>query len=276
MTKNIKYMKKLVLVLVGVVLLSACSEYQKVYNGNDPDAKYKMAWKYYEAGKYSKADQLFSQIDRLYKRKPVYQRLLFAHAMSLYKMKYYVSAGEKFRKFTQLFPESTKAEEADYYIVLAYDALSPKYSVDQSYTVRAMEEIEGFLKRHPFSKYKDEVNGIYAKLQRKLEKKYYTIAKLYYDLDRYKSAIRAFNNYLIDYPGSAFKEDALFYRFKAAGDLAINSVESKKEKRLQTAKEYYQNFIEKNKNPKYKEQADKLYERITEEMNGYQVDNNTK
>jgi len=266
-------MKKLVLILAGFVLLSACSEFQKVYNGKDPEAKYKLAWKYYEAGKYSKADQLFSQVDRLYKRKPTYQRLLFAHAMSLYKMKYYVSAGEKFRKFTQLFPESSKAEEADYYIVLAYDALSPKYSVDQSYTVRAMEEIEGFLKRHPYSKYKDEVNDIYAKLQLKLEKKYYTIAKLYYDLELYKSAIRAFNNYLIDYPGSAFKEDALFYRFKSAGDLALKSVESKKQKRLQTAKEYYQNFIEKSQNAKYKKEADKLYERISDEMDNYQADN---
>jgi len=268
-------MKKFVLVLAGVLLLSACSEYQKVYNGKDPEAKYKLAWKYYEAGKYSKADQLFSQIDALYKRKPVYQRLLYAHAMSLYHMKYYVSAGEKFRKFTQLFPESTKAEEADYYIVLAYNALSPKYSVDQSYTVRAMEEIEAFLKRHPYSKYKDEVNDIYAQLQHKLEKKYYTIAKLYYDLDRYKAAIRAFNNYLIDYPGTAFKEDALFYRFKAAADLALNSVESKKEKRLQTAKEYYQNFMEKSQNPKYKKEAEKLYKRVAEEMNTEQADGNT-
>jgi len=265
-------MKKLLLILIGVTLLTACSEYQKVYNGKDADAKYKLAWKYYEAGKYNKADQLFTQIDRVYKRKPAYQRLLFAHAMTLFNMKYYVSAGEKFRKFTQLFPESTKAEEADYYIVLAYNALSPKYSVDQAYTVRAMEEIEGFLKRHPFSKYKDQVNDIYAKLQYKLEKKYYTIAKLYYDLERYKSAIRALNNYLVDYPGSAFKEDALFYRFKAAGDLALKSVESKKAKRLQTATEYYKNYIEKSKNPKYKKEADKLYERLTNEMNNNQVE----
>jgi len=266
-------MKKILLLFIGLTLLSACSEYQKVYNGKDADAKYKLAWKYYEAGKYGKADQLFSQVDKVYKRKPVYQRLLFAHAMTLYKMKYYVSAGEKFRKFTQLFPESSKAEEADYYIVLSYKALSPSYSVDQAYTVRAMEEIEGFLKRHPFSKYKDEVNEIYGQLQLKLEKKYYTIAKLYYDLERYKSAIRSFNNYLIDYPGSAFKEDALFYRFKAAADLALKSVESKKAERLQKAEEYYQNFNEFAKNPKYQQEADKLHQRVTAEINNAQVEN---
>ena len=259
-------MKKILFVLISVVLLSACSEYQKVYNGKDSQAKYKMAWKMYEKGKYSKADQLFSQIDRIYKRKPKYQRLLFAHAMSLYKMKYYVSAGEKFRKFTQLFPESSKAEEADYYIVKAYAALSPKYSVDQSYTVRGIEEVESFLKKHPFSKYSKEVNAIYADLTDKLERKDYTICKQYYDLQRYKSAITSFNNFLIDFPGSKYKEKALFYRFKAASDLGINSVESKKEARLQKAKEYYNNFIGKSKDEALKKEAKKTYDKVVKAL----------
>jgi len=261
-------MKKLIVIVAGVLLLSACSQYQKVYNGTDIDAKYKMAWKMYEAGKYGKADQLFSQVDKFYKRKPMYQRLLFAHAMTLYNLKYYVSAGEKFRKFTQLYPESTKAEEADFYIVKAYDKLSPKYSVDQSYTVRAIEEIEGFLKRHPYSKYKEEVNAINTKLQNKLEQKYFDIAKMYYDLDRYKAAIRAFNNYLVAYPGTHLKEDALFYRFKAAADLALNSVLSKKEERLKKALAYYQNFVEKSKKEKLKKEADKLAEKLKKELAG--------
>ncbi len=255
-------MKKILVLITALVLLNACSEYQKVYNGNDAEAKYKMAWKYYEAGKYRKADQLFSQIDKVYKRKPVYQRLLFAHAMSLFHMKYYVSAGEKFRKFTQLFPESSKAEEADYYIVLAYDRLAPKYSVDQAYTVRAMEEIASFLKKHPYSKYKDKVNAINAKLEHRLERKYFEIARLYYNLDQYRAAIKAFNNYLIDYPGSHYKEDALFYRFKAAADLALNSVERKKAARIQTAMGYYNNFRAISKNEKYQKQADKLYNKL--------------
>ncbi len=255
-------MKKLIVIFAGILLLSACSQYQKVYNGNDIDAKYKMAWKMYEAKKWGKADQLFSQVDKFYKRKPTYQRLLFAHAMTLFNKKYYVSAGEKFRKFTQLYPESSKAEEADYYIVKSYDALSPKYSVDQAYTVRAIEEVNRFLKKYPFSKYKDEVNKINSKLERKLERKYYEIAKLYYDLGRYKAAIRALNNYMVDYPGSHYKEDALFYRYKAAADLALNSVESKKEERLKKAMAYYQNFKEKSTNEAYKKEAESLYEAL--------------
>ncbi len=263
-------MKKLILIVTGLWLMSACSEYQKVYNGNDIEAKYKMAWEMYNAGKYSRADQLFSQVDKFYKHKASYQRLLFAHAMSLFHMKYYQSAGEKFRKFTRLYPESSKAEEADFYIVKAYEALSPDYSLDQGYTVRAIEEINSFLKKHPFSKYKDQVNAINEKLQRKLERKYFEIAKMYYDLDRYKAAIRAFNNYLIDYPGSYLKEKALFYRFKAAADLALQSVESKKEARLNTAIQYYHNFVDKSKDEDLKAKAKKIFEKLQKALNNMQ------
>ncbi len=258
-------MKKTLLIIAGILLLSACSEYQKVYNGNDLDAKYKLGWKLYEAGKYHKADQLFSQVDKYYKHKPVYQRLLFADAVSLYHMKYYNAAGQKFRKFTQLYPESSKAEEADFYIVKSYYALSPKYSVDQSYTVRAIEEINRFLKKYPFSKYKSEVNKMNTTLQRKLERKYFEIAKLYYDLGRYKAAIRALNNYMVDFPGSYLKEPALFYRYKAAADLALNSVEDKKEERLQKAMSYYKNFMAKSKQVDLQKQAKKIYQTLEKE-----------
>ena len=258
--------KKIFIMTIIFGLLLSCSQYQKVYNGKDIDAKYKMAWKMYEKGKYRKAEELFHQVDKFYKFKPTYQRLLFARAMSLYKLKDYFSAGELFRKFTRLFPESTKAEEADFYIVKAYYELSPKYSVDQSYTKRGIEEIQQFLKRHPYSKFKDEINKMNTELTHKLEKKYFEIGKQYYDLDYYKSAIVSFNNFLVDYPGSIYKPDALFYRFKAASDLAINSIESKKGARLQKAIGYYKNFVKKYANSKYKKEADKIYEKLNKEL----------
>jgi len=263
-------MKNIFLVLLTIVLLSSCGEFQKTYNGKDTDAKYKLAWELYEKGKYSKADQLFSQVDVFYKNKPSYQRLLFANAMSLYKMGFYVSAGEKFRKFTQLFPESTKAEEASYYIVLAYNKLSPKNSVDQAYTKRAIEEVASFIKKYPFSKYKKEINAINKKLNHKLEEKDYTIAKQYYNLSRYKAAITAFNNYLIDFPGSSFTQETLFYRYEAASKLAINSVISKKEDRIKQAMGFYQNFIKKYPKTVYLKDAKKTYDKLQKELQNMQ------
>ena len=259
-------MKKIIVLLLITFFVVSCSEYQKIFNGKDIKAKYKMAWKMYEKEKYRKAEELFSQVDKYYKFKPTYQRLLFAHAMSLFHLREYLSAGELLRKFTRLFPESTKAEEADFYIVKSYFALSPKYTVDQSYTTRGIEEIGQFLKRHPYSKYKDEVNKMNKILNEKLEHKAFDTAKMYYDLDLYKAAITSFNNFLVEFPGTVYKTDALFYRLKAASDLAINSVESKKQKRLKKALEYYKNFIKKHSNSKYKNEVEKLHKKLVKEI----------
>ncbi len=255
-------MKKLIILVLIAVMFTSCSEYLKVYNGKDPQAKYKLAWKLFEKGKYRKAEELFTQVDKFYKFKPNYQRLLYAHAMSLYNLKDYLSAGELFRKFTRLFPESTKAEEADFYILKSYYALSPKYSVDQSYTVRGIEEVDQFLKKYPFSKYKEDVNKMSKVLNEKLERKSFEIGKMYYDLDAYKSAMVAFNNFLVDFPGSVYKEDVLYNRYRAASNLALKSVESKKQKRLKTAIDYYNNFINKYPKSKYKKDMDRLYKKL--------------
>ncbi len=264
--KQKTFMKKLIIILLAFAFFSSCSEYQKVYNGKDVEAKYKMAWKMFEQGKYRKADELFNQVDKYYKFKPQYQRLLFAHAMSLYNMKQYLSAGELFRKFTRLFPESSKAEEADFYIVKSYFNLSPKYSVDQAYTERGIQEIQQFFKKYPYSKYKKEVNEMNAELTHKIEKKYLEISKQYYNLGYYKSAIVSFNNFLIDYPGSIYKPEALFYRYKASADLAINSVESKKEDRLMKAIGYFKNFEKTYKDSPFYKEAQKIYEKLEAEL----------
>ena len=73
----------------------------------------------------------------------------------------------------------------------------------------------------------------------KLEKKAFEIAKGYnktgpYSRD-YQAAISAFDNFIIDFPGTSLKEDAMFYRLDSAYKLAVNSVAWKKEQRLKDA-----------------------------------------
>jgi len=58
------------------------------------------------------------------------------------------------------------------------------------------------------------------------------------------------------------KEDALYYRYKSAADLALRSVPSKKEARLKTAIEYYKNFIKNAQKEDLKKEAKDLYDKL--------------
>ena len=58
----------------------------------------------------------------------------------------------------------------------------------------------------------------------------------------YQAAIKSFENFLIDFPGSDLREKAMYYRFDSAYKLAINSVVWRQKERIENAVSYYNSF----------------------------------
>jgi outer membrane protein assembly factor BamD len=106
-------------------------------------------------------------------------------------------------------------------------------------------------------------------LTEKIEKKVYENAKGYHTISDYKSAIVAFDLFLADYPGTIFKEDALFYKYDSAYQLAINSVPAKMEERLNVAKTAYSNLMKFKADSKYKNKADEMLVRIEKDLQNF-------
>jgi outer membrane protein assembly factor BamD len=57
-------------------------------------------------------------------------------------------------------------------------------------------------------------------LQKKIEKKYLKTPRDTIQSD-FKSALVALDNFIADYPGTPYKEDALYYKFDSAYQLGI-------------------------------------------------------
>jgi outer membrane protein assembly factor BamD len=74
------------------------------------------------------------------------------------------------------------------------------------------------------------------------------------------------DNFIVDFPGTPYKEDALYIKLDSAYLLAINSVQSKMEERLNNAKVAYENLIKFNNETKYKNKADKMLASIEKEL----------
>ncbi len=263
-------MKKVLLLLLAIVTLVSCSEYQKALNREDIAQKYHVAEKMYDAGKYNKALRLFDQIAPSYRGKPQAEKLFYMQAKASYEMKQYGMSAYLFERFIANYPRSEKVGEAWLLCGKSYANESPKYSKDQEDTYKAIDKLQEFLNLYPDSQYADEANKIIIELNQKIEKKYFEIAKQYntiagYTRD-YKAAIVALDNFLIDYPGTIYTEDALYYKFDSLYHLAINSVEEKKRERLEQAKSAYEALVRHNGQTKYKNQADKLYEEIKQEL----------
>ncbi len=259
-------MKKIVSVLLLVVLFCSCGEYQKALKSEDVAVKFAMATKLYDAGNYTKAIRLFEQIAPAYRGKPQAEKLFYMFAQSYYKTKQYYLAGYQFESFVSGYPKSEKSEEAAYLGAKSYSHLSPVYSLDQTDTNKAIEKTQNFIDKYPNSQYVTEANKVAKELQEKLEKKVYENAKGYNTISDYKSALVAFDNFMADYPGTPFREDALFYKFDSAYQLAINSVPSKMEDRLNVAKTAYSSLIKFKLDTKYKEKTDEMIVRIEKDL----------
>lgn len=225
------------------VFVFSCSYYQKLLNGDDTSAKYKQAELYYNNGEYRKANRLFEQIISKYRGKPQAQRIIFFFADSYFQTKSYYLAAYQYENFVKSYPKSERIQEALFKAAKSYYFQSPKYSLDQEDTYTATEKLQVFLNLYPNSEYASEANQMIAELQEKLEKKNFEIAKQYYTIRDYKAAIKANDNFISSFPGTKFREEALYTKFIAAYKIAINSIDSKKTDRLEELIQQYNTII---------------------------------
>ena len=259
-------MKKFLSVLLLVILISSCSDYQKAIKSEDVGKKFDMAVAQYEQGKYTKAIRLFEQIAPAYRGKPQAEKMFYLFAQSYYKTKQYYLAGYQFESFASSYPKSEKIEEASYLGAKSYSMLSPVYSLDQVDTNKAISKLQNFIDAYPSSEYFADANATLKSLTDKLEKKVYENAKGYNKISDYKSALVALDNFIADYPGTQYKEEALYFKLDSAYKLAINSVPSKMEERLNNAKVAHANLMKFNGETKYKKDADEMLAKVDKDL----------
>ena len=220
-------------------LLFSCSDYQKLLNSNNASEKYKQAEVYFNQGEYRKANRLFEQIIPNYRGKPQAQRIIFFFAESYFQIKSYSLAAYQFENFIKSFPKSDRIQESAFKAAKSYYYQSPTYSLDQEDTYKAIEKLQIFINLYPNSQYNPEANQMISELQEKLEKKDFEIAKQYFTIRDYRASIKANDNFIANFPGTKFREEALYTKFLSLYEIAINSIFSKKEKRLKELQEQY-------------------------------------
>lgn len=262
-------MKKLLVILITFTVLSSCSEYQKALKSTDIGYKFTVGEQLYDDGKYTKANKVFAQIVPSYRGKPQAEKLMYLYCMSFYQMKDYHLSGYQMERFASSYPSSEKVEEISFLEAKSYYMLSPVYSKDQTETNEAIEKLQVFINNYPNSQYLPEANKMVRELDYKLEKKAYEIAKQYNHIEDYQASIKAFDNFIFQFPGSSLREDALYYKLDSEYNLAIRSVEWKKQERLEEAQSSCNTFKKTFGSSKYSESVEEMDSTISEELKKY-------
>jgi outer membrane protein assembly factor BamD len=117
--------------------------------------------------------------------------------------------------------------------------ISPKSSLDQQNTYKAITSIETFIENYPQSDSIARARELLEDLNNKLEEKDYKICVLFYRMEDYNAAITCFENMLKKYPTTQHREEILSNMAKAYYDYAENSIPEKKKERYEACIERY-------------------------------------
>ncbi|GGE15822.1 outer membrane protein assembly factor BamD [Psychroflexus salis] len=260
------YMKKFGFIILCVLVFISCGKYNEVLKGNSTEDKFNLAKEFYETskengkrGKMLKALRLLEQIQPSMRGKPQNEIVSYMIANGNYIIGDYIVSGYKFERFLKSFPDTPKKEEAFYKSADSYYKASPKFSLDQTDTFKAIDKLQIYLNTFSDGEYFEEANSHLAELREKLERKDYEIAKQFHHMEFWQPAVHALNNFVDNNPGSNYLEPAYFYKFESQKIYAEKSFKSIMRERLDEATEYYNTYIERYPEGEYLKKANQLY-----------------
>ena len=258
-------MKKNILIsLLAALLLSSCGEYNKLLKSTDYEYKYEAAKNYFAKGQYNRAATLLNELIAILKGTDKAEESLYMLGMSYYNQNDYQTAAQTFTQYYNVYPRGTFTELARFHTGKALYLDTPEPRLDQSGTYNAIQQLQMFLEYFPNSAKKDEAQNMIFALQDKLVMKEYLSAKLYYNLgnylgNNYESCVITAQNALKDYPYTNMREDLSILILRAKYEMAVFSVEDKREERYREAVDEYYAFKNEFPESKYMKDADRIF-----------------
>ncbi len=257
------FMYKYLLYLLLIPVLCSCGEYQRAQKSTDYNYKFDYAKRAFEQKKYVQAATLLKECTTVFKGSDKAEEALYLLGLSHYENKDYITSGSVFKTYYQRYPKGKYAELARFYSGYGYYLDSPEPQLDQTGTIQAIEELQGFLDYFPRSDRVSIAQQAIFELQDKLTLKQLQNAQLYYNLgtymgNNYESAVIVAKNAIKDYPYSKYKEDLELLVLKARFQEANLSIDERKADRFREVVDEYYNFINNYPDTSNRREADDI------------------
>lgn len=257
-------LRNIFLFLLPAFLMVSCGEYQKLLKNGDPEAKFEYARRAFDQGKYGQAYTLLEDVVTVFKGTDKAEESLYLLGLSHYENKDYLDAASYFQTYYSRYPRGKYTELARFYSGYAYYLDSPDPQLDQTGTLKAIEELQNFLDYFPRSDKVTIAQSAIFELEDKLTLKELQNAQLYYNMgiyrgNNYQSAIIVAQNAIKEYPYSKYKEELEMLILKAKYQEANMSVEERKADRFRDVIDEYYSFINNYPDGSNRQEADNIY-----------------
>ena len=202
--------KVLVLLGLSALFMSACSS--KKMKANLPLAeRMQLADEYFAKKRYLDARDQYRIITLSYSGSRQTDKAQFYLAECHFNTKEYILSASEYERLIKMYPNSEYVDDAKYKLGYSYFKLSPKYSLDQEYTQKAIREFQEFLEEYRTSPLVPTVEKQLQECRNKLAQKVYSAAEMYYRLRYWEAAVIYFNLVLDQYYDSAYGAKAQYF-----------------------------------------------------------------
>jgi outer membrane protein assembly factor BamD len=206
-------------------LILSCAAARKETPVLGAEDQFALAKKEYDKKKYSEAVTEFQKLIFNYPGAAFVDSAQYLLGMCYFRDKDYSSAVGEFKKVLSSFSESPLAADASFMIAYAHFKDSPKAELDQTNTLKAIQELKDFLDEYPESQHAQEAQKLLFEARTKQAQKLYNNGRIYYKLKHYDAALIYLQDVLDQYSDTKYAAPASFliaesYREQKKSDLA--------------------------------------------------------
>ncbi|MDD5530079.1 MAG: outer membrane protein assembly factor BamD [bacterium] len=199
-------MKRILAVALLAVVCGSCAK-QKSIARLEPEKAFEQAKKEYTLKHYDKAIEKFRTVIFESPAGNWTEESQYLLARSSYLKKNYVQAETEYDFFINTYPNSRFMQQAEYELAVCYFKHSPPFYLEQTATIKAMQELDKFIAKYPDSEYKSKIEKNKKRCIDKLVKKDLQTAKLYLKIGKTKSANIYLKSIQENYPENSYSKE---------------------------------------------------------------------
>ncbi len=205
--RSCKLLKVVLVFLISVFIISCAGNKPKP----DWDAAqyFKYAKSLFDDEDYYEASNEFTVVVLRFAGTSVADSAQYYLAESHFYMDEYLIAAVEYEKLINSMSRSPLVPQAQFRLAESYFQQSPRASLDQTYTNKALRAYQLFIEDYPTHELKDKAQKRIATLRDKLAEKAYINAENYRKMREYNAALIYYDQVLDNYYDSSWADDAL-------------------------------------------------------------------
>lgn len=199
------------LIITGffLLLIWSCSSTRDI-GEMTADERLQYALDLYNDEDYEEAATEFEALLLQYPGSSIVDDAQYYLGMCKYQRDEFILAAYEFSKLIKNIPASEFVANAQFMLAESYYELSPNYTLDQKYTVKAIQEYQAFIDFFPLNEKVGVAEQKISELNDKLARKAYSIANIYEKMEYYTASLKYYDSVVEIYHDTQYAPLAMY------------------------------------------------------------------